>query len=247
MIQYRSGVVSVRKLLLIFFLFLPISVAVSLSFQGEFTDLIELKILEKRFENDLIKVDLRIPLLRFSKDLEFSKSLNKEIQEKFMLLVNRVLEDAKWVQNDPILSSSLPYSLWSRTIVTYLSGELLSCVIYVSHYTGGAHENLDVFSYTIDLAERKILRLKDLFSDSFDYEGRMKQYLIEQIKSRPEVFLPNALDELSRLNVDQLAFTVSKAGLTLYFLPYVVSPFSFGILDITIPWSRFRDGLKLSF
>ncbi|AJC74891.1 hypothetical protein AJ81_09085 [Pseudothermotoga hypogea DSM 11164 = NBRC 106472] len=236
-----------RKLLLIFFLFLPISVAVSLSFQGEFTDLIELKILEKRFENELIKVDLRIPWLKIAKDVEFSKSFNGEIEERFTLLVNRVLEDAKWVQNDPILSSSLPYSLWSRTIVTYLSGELLSCVIYVSHYTGGAHEHLNVFSYTVDLVERKILKLKDLFNDSFDYEGLMKQYLIEQFKSQPELFLPNAVDELRRLNVEQLAFTVSKVGLTLYFPPYVVSPFALGILDITIPWSKFQDGLKLSF
>ncbi|MDI6862560.1 MAG: DUF3298 domain-containing protein [Pseudothermotoga sp.] len=235
------------KRFVVIMLLLASSLAVSFGLQDEFTDLIELKIVEKRFENDLIRVDLRIPLLRFSKDLEFSKSLNKEIQEKFMLLVNRVLEDAKSIEKDPMLSVSLPYSVRARTIVSHLADELLSCVIYVFHYTGGAHENLDVFSYTIDLAERKILRLKDLFSDSFDYEGRMKQYLIEQIKSRPEVFLPNALDELSRLNVDQLAFTVSKAGLTLYFLPYVVSPFSFGILDITIPWSRFRDGLKLSF
>uniref|UniRef100_A0A832MLD3 DUF3298/DUF4163 domain-containing protein n=1 Tax=Pseudothermotoga hypogea TaxID=57487 RepID=A0A832MLD3_9THEM len=247
MIQYRSGVVRVRKLLLIFFLFLPISVAVSLSFQGEFTDLIELKILEKRIENELIKVDLRIPWLKIAKDVEFSKSFNREIEERFTLLVNRVLEDAKWVQNDPILSSSLPYSLWSRTIVTHLSGELLSCVIYVSHYTGGAHEHLNVFSYTVDLVERKILKLKDLFNDSFDYEGLMKQYLIEQFKSQPELFLPNAIDELRQLDVEQLAFTVSKAGLTLYFPPYVVSPFALGILDITIPWSKFQDGLKLSF
>ncbi|WP_448523767.1 DUF3298 domain-containing protein [Pseudothermotoga sp.] len=236
-----------RKLLLIFLLFLTISVTLSLSFRDEFTDLIELKILEKRFENELIKVDLRIPWLRFSKDLEFSKNLNREIEEKFALLVNRVLEDAKWVRNDPILSSSLPYGLWARTIVTYLSGELLNCVIYVSHYTGGAHEHLNVFSYTVDLVERKILKLKDLFIDSFDYEERIKQYLIEQIKSQPEMFLPNAVDELRRLNMEELAFTVSKVGLTLYFPPYVVAPFAFGILDITIPWSKFQDGLKLSF
>ncbi|WP_448521051.1 hypothetical protein, partial [Pseudothermotoga sp.] len=69
-----------RKLLLISFLFLTISVAVSLSFQDEFTDLIELKILEKRFENELIKVDLRIPWLKIAKDVEFSKSLNGEIE-----------------------------------------------------------------------------------------------------------------------------------------------------------------------
>lgn len=218
-----------------------------MSFQGEFTDLIELKILEKRFENELIKVDLRIPWLKIAKDVEFSKSFNGEIEERFTLLVNRVLEDAKWVQNDPILSSSLPYSLWSRTIVTHLSGELLSCVIYVSHYTGGVHEHLNVFSYTVDLVERKVLKLKDLFIDSLDYEGLMKQYLIEQFKSQPEAFLPNAIDELRQLDVEQLAFTVSKVGLTLYFPPYVVSPFALGILDITIPWSKFQDGLKLSF
>ncbi|WP_448521169.1 DUF3298 domain-containing protein, partial [Pseudothermotoga sp.] len=213
----------------------------------EFTDLIELKILEKRFENELIKVDLRIPWLKIAKDVEFSKSLNGEIEERFTLLVNRVLEDAKWVQNDPLLSSSLPHSLWSRTIVTYLSDELLSCVIYVSHYTGGAHEHLNVFSYTVDLVERKILKLRDLFNDSFNYEGRIKQYLIEQIKSQPEMFLPNAVDELRQLNLEQLAFTVSKVGLTLHFPPYVVSPFALGILDITIPWSKFQDGLKFSF
>jgi len=80
-------------------------------FQGEFTDLIELKILEKRFENELIKVDLRIPWLKIAKDVEFSKSFNGEIEERFTLLVNRVLEDAKWVQNDPILSSSLALQL----------------------------------------------------------------------------------------------------------------------------------------
>jgi len=247
MIKYRSGVVRVRKLLLIFFLFLTISVAVSLSFQDEFTDLIELRILEKRFENELIKVDLRIPWLKIAKDVEFSKSLNGEIEERFTSLVNSVLEDAKWVQNDPLLSSSLPYSLWSRTIVTYLSDELLSCVIYVSHYTGGVHEHLNVFSYTVDLVERKILKLRDLFNDSFNYEGRIKQYLIEQIKSQPKMFLPNAVDELRQLNLEQLAFTVSKVGLTLHFPPYIVSPFSLGILDITIPWSKFQDGLKFSF
>ncbi|WP_448535247.1 DUF3298 and DUF4163 domain-containing protein [Pseudothermotoga sp.] len=235
-----------RKFVLILLSLLACS-GILFGFQGEFTDLIELKILEKRFENELIKVDLRIPWLKIAKDVEFSKSFNGEIEERFTLLVNRVLEDAKWVQNDPILSSSLPYSLWSRTIVTYLSGELLSCVIYVSHYTGGAHEHLNVFSYTVDLVEHRILKLKDLFKESFDYEGRIKQYLIEQIKSQPEAFLPNAIDELRQLDVEQLAFTVSKVGLTLYFPPYVVSPFALGILDITIPWSKFQDGLKLSF
>jgi hypothetical protein len=131
--------------------------------------------------------------------------------------------------------------------VTYLSDELLSCVIYVSHYTGGVHEHLNVFSYTVDLVERKILKLRDLFNDSFNYEGRIKQYLIEQIKSQPKMFLPNAVDELRQLNLEQLAFTVSKVGLTLHFPPYIVSPFSLGILDITIPWSKFQDGLKFSF
>ncbi|WP_448521050.1 hypothetical protein, partial [Pseudothermotoga sp.] len=68
-----------RRFVLILLSFVACPV-ILFGFQGEFTDLIELKILEKRFENELIKVDLRIPWLKIAKDVEFSKSLNGEIE-----------------------------------------------------------------------------------------------------------------------------------------------------------------------
>lgn len=138
--------------------------------------------------------------------------------------------------------ATLTYELGTAT------DELLSYSQTTVSYLGGAHENIDVDTKTINLNNGKELELKDLFKNG-SYKKRLEWIIDKQQRSanalkktmgKPEVkYFKQEIDG----DEDFIYQTrdLSKLGLTLIYEPGEIAPMSEGVVTYDIPLDDIFD------
>ncbi|MGE4354341.1 MAG: DUF3298 and DUF4163 domain-containing protein [Oscillospiraceae bacterium] len=104
-------------------------------------------------------------------------------------------------------------------------------------YTGGAHGNTIRQSQTWDLQKCGLVALKQLISCPPDYKSYILSEVETQIAENPDIYFEN-YKELITETFDQNSFYCTLEGIVIYYQQYDIAPYSSGIREFFIPYSR---------
>jgi hypothetical protein len=138
-----------------------------------------------------------------------------------------------------------PYFRTEDWELAFLGDEAVSLKCRLSFYTGGAHPNTEYG------AENRVLsggvsqevRLTDLFLQDAPVFAELSRLCTKELARQRA---PWVLDGSAKLFAQAKAhpFTLSPAGITFIFAPYVVGPYSNGAYSATVPWSAIEPMLN---
>ncbi|MBP5305050.1 MAG: DUF3298 domain-containing protein, partial [Lachnospiraceae bacterium] len=133
------------------------------------------------------------------------------------------------------------YFTEESTNIVRADDKAVSIVDVVSSYTGGAHENLGIYTYNYDTQTGKQLSLKDVIKDE---EGFLK-LIIDQAKKNadegivdPEEYIRKAYNEEGYW----LSWVLSYTGIDVYFAPYEIASYAAGVITASV---TFKDNPEI--
>ena len=135
---------------------------------------------------------------------------------------------------------------WEDRVNGYFSGRyknFLSYMVEFYGFRGGAHGSNTMTPLVFDKGTGDIVPEEVFFADGYT----------EPVAALLKAHLPEALegDEEALADVfgaDSLApnglYEVTKDGVTWYYQPYVIAPFSVGVISITVPWNELKPYVR---
>lgn len=183
-------------------------------------------------------------------------ALNKEIET----VVRNAIEEHKLIskenweaQRDTVLENAdapLPaeddrYPLVVRFEAPVSNDKLVSVLLHISQYSGGAHGSTSMHTFNYDIKSRRNITLEDIFKG---YPAYLKK-LSDESRKQLSVTLSesagdgqvadadflNAGTEPTESNFSLFTFTPQNDALTIYFGIYQVAPYAYGESHITVP------------
>ena len=161
-------------------------------------------------------------------DLEYQEKLKNELA---------ILAEEQYQISKENGYSFRPYSVEQNFTVTYESDNVISIVRNIQSYTGGLHENQQVFCETFFLLDGQKMFLKDLFLENSDYETKILSELqntfYEMKHKSPDVFFDNA-DEFLISAIKNESFYLTNESLVFVYPSYVLAPYTEGVQYLQI-------------
>ena len=130
-------------------------------------------------------------------------------------------------------------SFASNYTVKYNKNDILSITETGYQYTGGAHGITWRSSKTIYLPTGQVYDLSEIFKEGFDYQTFLNPKINQQIKERG---LEKDLT-FEGVNKDTSYF-ITEEGLVIYYQPYEIAAYVFGMPEFFIPINEVRDNLQ---
>jgi len=132
-----------------------------------------------------------------------------------------------------------------NTRVAYYSEDYISLVESCTDFVAGAHDNTDFKTYTAQVNGDRVkeIKLKDLFLPHSPWKTVLYSLVWRDVYERGG-FAPYYGIGVKIPDDDMQHFTLSYAGLTLYFDPYVLGCGAEGTYEITIPLTVLTDTLN---
>ncbi len=181
------------------------------------------------------KVSIKVP--RFSGDPSLYVSrANTAIRNAVDDEIKKMTSEQK-VQED-----SFTYSAEGHT--SYSGPDFISLTVDYSSFTGGAHGNSYTKSLNFRLQPYKELSLDNVLGGPVDYKilSDLAQIeLYKQLKGGDKGMVESGTGPFAK-NFD--TFTFDKKGLTFYFDPYQVAPYSEGAPTITLSYAVLKPLIK---
>ncbi len=171
----------------------------------------------------------------------------KEVESfKNFNLLDRFKELSDWEQQEFDAGNIDTYSLdISYKIAT--NAELITYVVYIEYYSGGATRGLDVHTFTYNKNGAKIL-LNDIFVDSEAIpllEKKIREKAIEFLGDFTEIEM---LDSGINLSGEKpIYFYITNEFITFIFPPAVIAPASAGKIELTLNLYDFRKYLNREY
>ena len=135
---------------------------------------------------------------------------------------------------------------WEDHVNGYFSGrykQFLSYMVEVYSDRGGAHGISTMTPVVFDKKTGDIVSEEAFFADGYR----------EPVAALLQAHLPEALEgdeeALAAVSDPGLVgpngvFEVTKDGVTWYYQPYVIAPFSVGVISITVPWNELKPYVR---
>jgi hypothetical protein len=178
----------------------------------------------------------KTPLNSFANQLMTSEA--KRLQAAFMKEANEALAAPR--PEMPPLTYTMKYT------VTRYSDRFISVQFHEEYYLGGAHGAQTWSTYNLGLVggKPKRLQLDDLFVAGGAHRRSISDLVIKKLMKR-EGAMWVANGEVKELNAEQFErFTVAKDGITFYFNPYEMGPYSSGSFKVTLGLSELGMGFR---
>ena len=125
----------------------------------------------------------------------------------------------------------LPFQLYIEYETKYNRGGLLSLVLTVYEFLGGAHGMTYLIPLNVDLTTGRYLTFADLFPDG-DSRRRMAEVVDARIKAEPEIFFIDAFDE-AMFHPEQ-HFYFADGEIVVFFDLYDIAPYASGIQEFSL-------------
>lgn len=125
------------------------------------------------------------------------------------------------------------YDVSGGYTITFVNTRYLCFDQWISVYTGGAHPNTTLRTYTIDLTDGTRVALPDLFKSPAEALPRVQAQV--RTKLRGLDFFDEAASSWT-ISPNAL-FRFDPEGLVITFQAYEVAPYSSGFPEVTLPWS----------
>lgn len=123
--------------------------------------------------------------------------------------------------------------------VAYVDGDLVSLLISVYSYTGGAHQNSWNASanYLITGNRPRLLGLNDLFNPGSGYREALFALVVADLNRQKAARDGGSLDDT--FTADSLnVYTISPRSITFFFAQYVAGSYAEGPYHVTIPYNQ---------
>jgi hypothetical protein len=171
----------------------------------------------------------------------------KDYADKYLSDYMELEKDFPGKTDDAIASEAL-YSHFeiSSNEILYNKCNLISYVVSIEYFTGGAHGNLGFDNHVIDLKTGNELEEKDIFVDN--YQDSLAQIIVKAIAADLNVSDPAELENMGFFNIREIYpngnFYVDGDGITYTFNNYEIAAYSVGKTDVTLPYDRIRHLIR---
>ncbi len=203
------------------------------------------KTLQYKEDLDYLTTDISYP--EFTNYPELSKKIKNTIFSNWESFKSYTKND--WQQlndlNSKSSKSSLPpYEYIVKTQVETSSSKYISVLINTYVYSGGAHGNTSLISYNYNISNRSydnILTATGLDINKISEISR-KQLYDTLITKNNDISSKSQEDDLKEMiNMGAFPqignfeiFTIGKKYITIYFEPYSVAPYAYGIQNVEV-------------
>ena len=153
------------------------------------------------------------------------KAFRTSAQEEYLALEDLRKSDPDFVQH--------PYEMVLTGTISG-NGRTAGVLWQDYQYLGGAHGNLAVIAQNSTVPEGKALELADLFGRPDTALRLLSEQARRELLGRglpPDMVSPGTEPELENFQT----FLLTEDGITLYFSPYQVAPWSEGVVTVTLP------------
>lgn len=136
------------------------------------------------------------------------------------------------------IRGEIRFEWWFDSWVTieYATPGLLSMLVSVNQYTGGAHPNTYYRAYNLAYVGTRLrpFELGDLFLDDSPYLDELNRIIVSSLRAQEGSWFADGSTD--RLAEDELqVFTLSPGGLQFVFAPYAVGPYVAGTFTTHVP------------
>lgn len=184
-------------------------------------------------------------------EFENNETLNKLIRNSVMSNYNNLKKFAQtsWAEINELnsknseVSTLPPYEFFLESEI-YGDKKIISVLTVNYVFVGGAHGNTILKSYNFDSETGKFLNIAEVLNLSYDeISKKCKEKLSKTLaENNKNVKTPSEEKEVLAMINEGTApqagnfeiFTVSKNSVTIYFEPYAVAPYSYGIQKVEI-------------
>lgn len=182
------------------------------------------------FSQDLIQATSTYPFFTSMRLQE----LNNHVQPDLMA------EQIQFVQmaQEASVNGDITHGWWfdSRATIEYAAPGLLSSLVTVSDYTGGAHPSLNYWSYNLALVGTRLrpFDLGDLFLADSLWLQELGELVLTDLRDQGADWVMNGtFTEVTERDLQ--VFVVGPVGLQFVLAPYHVGPWSSGSFTVQIP------------
>jgi hypothetical protein len=137
------------------------------------------------------------------------------------------------------------YEMTSNEIL-YNKYGLISYLVSVEYYTGGAHGEQGYNNFVISLKSGEALEEKDLFVDN--YQDDLAGIILDAIAADYNVADPAELENQGFFNIKEIYpnnnFHVDGEGITYTFNQYEIAAYFVGKTDVTLPYAKIRHLMR---
>lgn len=179
-------------------------------------------------------------------DLEKSLSdLNtansKKILDEYAQLSEDALPEAK--EN---ADSFETYRIFEEVHVRRADSSVLSLLYSDSYYAGGSHGSYYKTGITFDTQTGKKLSLTDVVTDINAISENIKTQLYSK-HSSDEFYADFDFTSYFIENYDNITWVLDYHGITFFFDPYEIGPYSTGIVTVTVANSEYPNAIKQNY
>lgn len=206
----------------------------------------DVKIQEK---NDLIEIDVTLPLIEGLTDSEYEEQLNSSIK----IFGEEAVEDIKGQLEEYVLEAETngweirPYHLHIDYDLKANTDDVLSFTITRYTYTGGANGITIVNCYNIDTKTNKAIELADLFPSGTDFETKINEEITQQIEVRSqdgnEMFFTDDLGFKGISATD--GFYLQDNDIVIVFPKYEIAPGYMGTPEFPMDLTKLKNSLSV--
>jgi hypothetical protein len=137
------------------------------------------------------------------------------------------------------LESWYSYNETSNNQIVYNQKDLLSCVVFMEYFKGGAHNAHQYTNRTIDLRTGQRITENEIFID--DYQVDLAKIIVDEIALVNSVEAAE-LENIGFFNVAEIYpnknFYVDATGITYTFNEYEIAAYVVGPVTVTIPYEK---------
>ncbi len=154
-------------------------------------------------------------------------------------------EVAEWKKDgNETDSPSLMRDNSSNMEIFYAQNSLLTVGFGQSTFSGGAHGMHGTTVKTFDLADKKALKISDVFTPGYEktLAVALEKNARKQLGLRPDQPLTEALFE-NKIEPNE-NFGLTSKGIFFNYVPYEIAAYAAGEIQIFVPFENVRDALK---
>ena len=180
-------------------------------------------------------------------------SVSMTPKEAMNLYIQQYITDYKELESDFKTETEKPsqeswyayYEALSNEIL-YNKCDLLSYVVYVEYYTGGAHGGSGYNNHVLHLKTGEEVNETTIFIE--DYQDSLAQIIINTIATDNDLTNPGELENIGFFSIDEIYpngnFYIDENGITYTYNVYEIAPFALGRTDVFLSYEKIRHLLK---
>lgn len=197
-------------------------------------------------DTEVLILSIKYPII----NMKYNPSAERIINNQIAMNVNEYMRYSKYLYNQAVKglmdsqANNYPfhsYSAYMEYHITYNENCHLSAYNDKYEFTGGAHGTTTRSSDSWELCTGMHLSLNDFFDPNTNY----RQFITDEITRQAEfnnqqnqgIYFEDYKGLIIK-NFDQHSFYLTPQGITFYFQQYDIAPYSTGIVEFTIPYSK---------